>query len=84
MLFRSILKSGNGNGAVLAQGLACEGNACSGEYVHGTKVMFKVEPDAGFRVADVRIDGVSIGAMNTFTFKKLTGDHTIEIIFAPL
>jgi hypothetical protein len=80
----TIVKSGNGSGAIIAQGLACEGNTCSGEYAHGTKIIFKVEPEAGFRVADVRIDGVSVGAMNTFTFKKLTGNHTIEIIFAPL
>jgi hypothetical protein len=80
----TIVKSGNGNGAIIAQGLACEGNACSGEYAYGTKIMFKVQPDAGFRITDVKIDGVSIGAMNAFTFKKLTGNHTVEIIFAPL
>jgi hypothetical protein len=80
----TLLKSGNGNGAIIAQGLACEGNTCSGEYTHGTKVMVNVQPEAGFRVADVRIDGVPIGAMNTFTFKRLTGNHTVEIIFAPL
>ena len=80
----TILKSGNGNGAIIAQGLACEGNACSGEYTDGTRVMVNVQPEAGFRVADVRIDGVPIGAMNTLTFKRLTGNHTVEILFAPL
>jgi hypothetical protein len=80
----SILKSGSGSGSIIAQGLICEGNVCSGEYAHGTKIMFNVQPDPGFRVADVKIDGISIGAVNAFTFKKMTGNHSIEIIFAPL
>ena len=80
----SILKSGSGSGSIIAQGLTCEGNECTGEYTHGTKVIVKVEPEAGFRVADVKIDGISIGAVNTFTFKKMTGNHSIEILFAPL
>ncbi len=80
----SILKSGSGSGSIIAQGLICEGDACSGEYAHGARIIFNVQPDPGFRVADIKIDGISIGAVNTFTFKKMTGNHSIEILFAPL
>ncbi len=72
--------SGTGSGTITANGLSCIGNACS-EFPYGIKVVFKIQPDPGCRVADIKIDGVSIGAVNTITFKQMTSDHTIEVVF---
>jgi hypothetical protein len=80
----TILKSGTGNGTISAPGLFCDADACSGEYVYGARVLLRINTDAGSRVADVKIDGISIGAVNSITFKKLMAGHSIEIIFAPI
>jgi len=34
-----------------------------------------------FTIADVKVDGVSVGAVKSYTFKKVTGDHTIEATY---
>jgi|GEM_PF-6148322 len=77
----TILKTGSGNGNISAPGLICDTDACSGEYVHGSRILFRINTDAGSRVADVKIDGISIGAVNSITFKQLTAGHSIDIIF---
>ena len=50
----------------------------------GADQPFVIEPDFGYEVADVLIDGVSVGAVETFTFSNVTANHTIEAIFSPL
>ena len=35
-----------------------------------------------YKVSDVKIDGKSIGAPTTYTFRKLSGDHTIDVTYA--
>jgi hypothetical protein len=77
----AISTSGTGSGTITANGLSCTENACSWNFSYGARVVFKVKPDPGCRVADIRVDGVSIGAVTAITFKHMTGDHTIEIIF---
>lgn len=42
---------------------------------------FTFTPDDGYVVADVIVDGVSIGAVEKYTFKKVTENHTIKVIF---
>jgi hypothetical protein len=42
---------------------------------------FTVTADAGFNVADVTVDGVSQGAVTTFTFTNVTAAHTISAAF---
>ena len=42
---------------------------------------FTITPDKGYAVARVLVDGKSVGAVTTYTFKNVTKDHTIEAVF---
>jgi hypothetical protein len=48
----------------------------------GADQSFTITPDDGFHVADVLVDGVSVGAVTTYTFEDVTADHTIHAAFA--
>lgn len=43
---------------------------------------FAIAADANYHIADVLVDGVSVGAVPTYQFANVTGDHTIWAIFA--
>ncbi len=45
---------------------------------------FTVSPSQGYKIKDVKVDGVSVGAVSTYTFYNITSDHTIEAVFEPL
>lgn len=47
----------------------------------GSDRSFTVSPNSGYAVADVKIDGKSIGAVTSYTFKNISSDHTIEVSF---
>ena len=49
----------------------------------GADQTFTITPDNGYTVADVKVDGKSIGAVSTYTFEKVKGSHSIEAEFAP-
>ena len=49
--------------------------------IHGGSQSFTITPDAGYAIANVRIDGVSIGAAKYYTFENVTSAHTIEAVF---
>ena len=49
---------------------------------HGAGQTYAIAADAGYRVADVRVDGVSKGALKTYTFDNVVKDHTISAVFA--
>lgn len=42
---------------------------------------FTITPQAGYKISDVIVDGVSVGAMATYTFSSVTSNHTIEAKF---
>ena len=42
---------------------------------------FEINPDAGYIILDVKIDGVSIGAVATYTFNSISQNHSIEANF---
>ena len=48
----------------------------------GSCLTFDIIPDEGNEVADVLVDGVSIGAVTTYTFMDIQADHTIYASFA--
>ncbi len=50
--------------------------------VSGTNATYSIAPDPGYHVADVLVDGVSVGAVTTYTFTNVTADHSIASIFA--
>ena len=49
----------------------------------GATPTFTMTPATGYHVADVLVDGVSIGAATTYTFPPVTANHTIAATFAP-
>jgi hypothetical protein len=48
----------------------------------GSSPSFTITPDAGYHVADVAVDGLSVGAVTSYTFASLSADHTIAASFA--
>jgi hypothetical protein len=48
---------------------------------HGDNQDFTITPDTGYHVADVVVDGSSVGAVTSYTFTNVTADHTIEASF---
>jgi uncharacterized repeat protein (TIGR02543 family) len=49
---------------------------------HGGSQTYTITPDANYQVADVLVDGVSVGAVTTYTFSNVTTTHTIAASFA--
>ena len=48
---------------------------------HGRDQSFTITPDKGYDVAKVLVDGKNVGAVESYTFKNVTKNHTIEAIF---
>ena len=48
----------------------------------GRDQTFTITPDKGYAVANVKIDGKSIGAVKSYTFENVRRNHTIEVSFA--
>ena len=48
----------------------------------GTDQTFTMVPNAGYHVVSVSVDGVGVGALDTYTFAAVGGDHTITANFA--
>ena len=57
--------------------------ATFGGFVAGASQTYGIAPDAGYRVADVLVDGASVGAVPSTTFADIRGDHTLTATFAP-
>jgi len=49
---------------------------------HGTSRTFAITPDTGFGITNVVVDGASVGAVSSYTFNSVTGNHTIIANFA--
>jgi|GEM_PF-2559793 len=48
----------------------------------GNNQTFAMIPSTGYHVSDVLVNGVSIGAVNSYTFSNVTTSHTISVSFA--
>jgi hypothetical protein len=44
-------------------------------------VVYTITPDAGYAVADVIVDGRSVGAVTEYTFENVRKQHTLEVVF---
>jgi hypothetical protein len=49
---------------------------------YGSSQTFTITPDTNYHVADVNVDGVSVGTVTTYTFNDVTAAHTISATFA--
>lgn len=47
----------------------------------GRDQTYTITPDKGYVVAKVLVDGKSVGAVKSYTFKDVRKDHTIEAVF---
>lgn len=47
----------------------------------GSDIAFTISPAQGYSIADVKVDGRSVGAVKQYTFRNVTADHTIEAVF---
>ena len=47
----------------------------------GADKTFSIKANAGYEIADVRVDGVSVGAVRTYEFKNVTKAHEIYATF---
>ena len=50
--------------------------------VSGSDQAFSISPEAGCHVADVTVDGASVGAVQAYTFNQVAADHTLTVTFA--
>ena len=50
--------------------------------VYNGNQTYNITPAAGYHIADVYVDGVSVGNVNTYTFTGVTANHTIYVAFA--
>lgn len=48
----------------------------------GNSQSYTITASTGYKVAEVKVDGSSIGAASTYTFSNVTSDHTISATFA--
>jgi hypothetical protein len=48
----------------------------------GGNQAYTITPASGYKVADVTVDGASIGAVSSYTFSNVTANHTISATFA--
>jgi hypothetical protein len=49
----------------------------------GGSQAYTITPTASYQVADVLVDGVSVGAVTTYTFTNVVATHTISATFIP-
>lgn len=48
----------------------------------GSSQTYTITPDAGYTIADVTVDGASVGAVASYAFGDIQGNHTITATFA--
>ena len=50
----------------------------------GASQTYAIIPNAGNKIADVLVDNVSVGAVNTYGFNNISANHVITATFAPI
>jgi uncharacterized repeat protein (TIGR02543 family) len=48
---------------------------------YGASQTFNITPNTGYGVQDVLVDGTSVGAVSSYIFNNVTGNHTISATF---
>lgn len=50
----------------------------------GASQTFTITPDSGYKIADVLVNGVSVGVPSSYTFNFVVAPHTIDVSFEAL
>ncbi len=48
---------------------------------HGNRQVYIITPETGYHVADVLVDGISVGAGTSYSFSSVAANHTISVSF---
>jgi len=51
---------------------------------YGNSQLFTITPNPGYRIIDVTVDGLSAGAVSSYTFTSVTTAHAISASFVPV
>ena len=51
---------------------------------YGTNQTYTIIPVTGFKILDIIVDNISMGALTSYTFRNVTTDHTISAKFTPI
>jgi len=70
----SVVSTTDTNGSITPLGTSSEN--------YGYAQTYTFAPHTGYHIADVKIDGTSIGTPNTYTFSAISADHTIDVSYA--
>ncbi len=49
--------------------------------VRGQNITYTVTPNDGYEIADILVDGISVGVMSSYTFSGISSAHTIKAEF---
>ena len=71
----TITASADPNGSISPSGVVA--------VTQGTSKTFTMNPATGFALNAVTVDGVSKGAVTTYTFNNVQGPHSISVTFSP-
>ena len=52
--------------------------------ISGGSQTFTITPNSGYQVSSVTVDGVNQGAITSYTFSNVTGNHTISVMFSQI
>ncbi len=72
--YASVVSSSTKGGTITPSGTS--------DYMIGDSAVFKITPDSGYIIQDVKVDGSSVGAVNSYSFEDIKKDHVIKAEFA--
>jgi hypothetical protein len=75
-IYYNIVASAGSNGVISPNGLS--------SIPYGGILTLTITPNSGYQVADVLVDGSSVGAVTTYTFSNVTTGHTISATFSAI
>lgn len=89
-VFPYVINTGNGGGGnvtiyytiTASNGLNGSITPGSVTLASGSTQVFTITPNSGYQISNVLVDGVSVGAVATYTFNSIIANHTIFADFA--
>ena len=72
----TITATAGANGSISPQGTV--------SVSYGGSQNFTITPNSGYRIADVKVDGVSVGAVTSYSITNVTANRTIAATFAAI
>ena len=52
--------------------------------ISGSSQTYSILPSSGYQIADVMVDGTSVGTVATYTFSSIASNHTISATFSAI